>query len=446
MNLRESEITALSMMMSATGWNYLFLFLLFTGFASLAKDTGDSCLKPVISPNSEVVPFGASVNLTCPGCSGLVSWSYLSPSERNFTRTVSGEFVLKYIQYSNEGNYTCFKDGQEVCTVELLVAGELEQPEFHCYLRHPASTIICEWRHQKMLPPATKTFLMVKKKISSSPTLIPCSHNTSAQRFRCHLKIPEGDSDKHMVTMCVTSRTDRRGSNTLLMDTSSILQPDAPVNVTVMSVKEAPTKLSVTWQYPPSWDSIFYQLHFEIEYWVENSKKKSNFCCTKETDFMIVDALKGRKYYVIVRAQEEFNRGSWGNWSTVAQGEPWTDPDSITLKTDALPTQDFREYYPEYISTEYISTAFVYVDDPAVPRYTFLVAAASLALVIFLLIGIVIRQTVWRKHVTESGKKWKILFLLKKGGESHPLSSESIPMASSQILQIPSVLAVKSES
>lgn len=56
---------------------------------------------------------------------------------------------------------------------------------------------------------------------------------------------------------------------TLLFPT---VQPDPPVNITVTAVDRNPRWLSVTWQDPPSWNSYFYRLHFELRYRAERSK------------------------------------------------------------------------------------------------------------------------------------------------------------------------------
>lgn len=50
------------------------------------------------------------------------------------------------------------------------------------------------------------------------------------------------------------------------------VQPDPPANITVTAVDGNPRWLSVTWQDPPSWNSYFYRLQFELRYRAERSK------------------------------------------------------------------------------------------------------------------------------------------------------------------------------
>lgn len=50
------------------------------------------------------------------------------------------------------------------------------------------------------------------------------------------------------------------------------VQPDPPVNIKVICVDRNPHWLRVTWQDPPSWNSHFYRLQFELRYRAEKSK------------------------------------------------------------------------------------------------------------------------------------------------------------------------------
>lgn len=50
------------------------------------------------------------------------------------------------------------------------------------------------------------------------------------------------------------------------------VQPDPPVNITVTAVDRNPRWLRVSWQDPPSWNSYFYRLQFELRYRAERSK------------------------------------------------------------------------------------------------------------------------------------------------------------------------------
>lgn len=58
---------------------------------------------------------------------------------------------------------------------------------------------------------------------------------------------------------------------------SPTVQPDPPANVTVTAVDGNPRWLSVTWEDPPSWNSYFYRLQFELRYRAERSKTFSTW-------------------------------------------------------------------------------------------------------------------------------------------------------------------------
>lgn len=56
------------------------------------------------------------------------------------------------------------------------------------------------------------------------------------------------------------------------LPSSPAVQPDPPANVTVTAVDGNPRWLRVSWRDPPSWNSYFYRLQFELRYRAERSK------------------------------------------------------------------------------------------------------------------------------------------------------------------------------
>ncbi|KAM4690478.1 interleukin-6 receptor subunit alpha [Rhinophrynus dorsalis] len=339
-------------MQGATSWSCLLG--LYVGLLLAAADTQESnCPKPALTQDTVVTPLRSNVTLTCPGCEGKVSWHLHGqfPTHNRTRRPVRGG-LLQSVKYRDEGNYTCIKDERNICTVQIRVTEELEKPVIQCYQRYPASNINCVWKPQRRLPPGTQTTLIVRKGLKSRPMTSPCSYNSSNQKFICRLKHKEGDSETYVLNLCVTSHTDSRTSDQIMSKANSLLWPDKPVDVTVSPVEGAPRKLKVSWRNPKSWNPVYYTLHFQVQYRVENSRYTSNATTTGLT-YLIEDALKGKKHLVQVRAQEEYEHGTWSSWSRVAEGTPWTDPQQYR---EALSTLDPRDYdhtfYWEYDTTE----------------------------------------------------------------------------------------------
>ncbi|XP_075464065.1 interleukin-6 receptor subunit alpha isoform X2 [Ascaphus truei] len=414
---------------AAQSWT-CFLHALLLSVVSCAETRESPCPKPVISPNSEIVPLGFDVTLTCPGSNGTVSWSRQSRalSLKHPNRTVTGGSLhLKSVKYKDVDNYTCSRDGHGQRTVQLLVREDLEMPVLWCYLRHPASNIRCEWRPQKKLPLSSQATLVVQKGFESSPVTKSCSYVSSAQKFNCRLEHREGDGEKYIVSLCVTSRTDRKISNVTVTDGNRLLQPDPPMNVTVTPMERAPRRLTVSWRYPSSWSRSYYTLRFQIQYRAENSRELS-MGLTLSTSYLIEDAWMGRKHLVLVRAQEEYQHGSWSAWSSEARGTPWAEP----YLPESRPTQASSEYDPDLyensLSHEEYSPSTAADGEqalspspcPACDRDKPCNRLLSLSLCRH-------RGRWWRRIV--AGGKFKSLFLPHtEGGRTEPLSSETLLM------------------
>ncbi|KAG8431684.1 hypothetical protein GDO86_020463, partial [Hymenochirus boettgeri] len=314
-----------------------------------------------VSPDVEVALFHSNVSLTCPGCEGTVSWfsGQVPFSKRPYKMVKEGKLLLHSVRYTDEKVYTCFKGEQTICSVNLLVSEDLEKPLIHCYLRYPASNIICEWKKETKFRRGTSVTLISRKGFRGEPKTILCSYISSAKKYQCRLHHREDYSDQYILSMCVTSKTESKMSDIIQRNVHSLLQPDPPINVTITPIEAAPRKLRVDWHKPSSWLGNFYTLNYEVQYWVENSQHTSNGTTTK-TYFYIEDALRGRKHFVLVRAREEYN-GNFSSWSKEAEGTPWAEE---TFKEMAVPS--------------------------GAPWYTFVVAGTSLGLIVLLLLAVLI--------------------------------------------------------
>ncbi|MBV97414.1 Interleukin-6 receptor subunit alpha, partial [Eschrichtius robustus] len=233
---------------------------------------------------------GASVTLTCPGGeagdNATVHWvlrNQVTGSRQGRWAGVGRRLLLRSVLLSDSGNYSCYEDGHPAGSVRLLVDVPPEEPQLSCFRKSPLSNVGCEWSPRSPPSPTTKAVLLVRK------------------------LGPQGDwlaSDSKMLLE---------------------MQPDPPVNVTVTAVDRNPRWLSVTWQDPPSWNSYFYRLQFELRYRAERSKTFTMWM-VKELQYhcIIHDAWSGMRHVVQLRAQEEFGHGLWSEWSQEVTGVPWT--------------------------------------------------------------------------------------------------------------------------
>uniref|UniRef100_A0A8D0GAP0 Interleukin 6 receptor n=1 Tax=Sphenodon punctatus TaxID=8508 RepID=A0A8D0GAP0_SPHPU len=260
----------------------------------------------------------------------------------------------------------------------------------------------------------TRARLWVRKGLmGETPKEQPCRYFPKTQKFTCRLSVqPGNDETSLLVFLCVGNAAGSAASKSQLFKANHVLKPDAPVNVSVEAVERAPHKLQVTWRYPLSWVSRFYRLRFQLRYRAEVSHTHSEVSQLQETSYLILDAWRGQRHHIQVRGLEEFGYGSWSEWSKEATGIPWTDPstpESETLSyTSQFATDDsFCEDNALFLTPVPPSgTEAPAAGDPAgVLRWTFCVAACTLAVGIALFTGIVIRyRRKWHPSSPREGK------------------------------------------
>ncbi|KAK2084353.1 Interleukin-6 receptor subunit alpha [Saguinus oedipus] len=376
---------------------------------------------------------GDNVTLTCPGGeledNATVDWVLEKPAAGAHPGRWAGvgrRLLLRSVQLHDSGNYSCFRAGRPAGTVHLLVDVPPEEPQLSCFRKSPLSNVVCEWGRQSTPSPTTKAVLLVRK-FDNSPAKDfqePCQYSQESRKFSCQLAIPEGDSSFYVVSLCVANSVGSKFSKAQTFQGCGILQPDPPANITVTAVARNPRWLSVTWQDPPSWNSSFYRLRFELRYRAERSKTfttwmgnplsiqafgevgaSGGLCqpkhradhgtnllgsCLPSTTLgpspeslcphpqvrdlqhhcVIYDAWSGLRHVVQLRAQEEFGQGKWSEWSPEAMGTPWTVQDSSS-----------------------------------VPLPTFLVAGGSLAFGTLLCIAVGLRlKKTWKRRARKEGK------------------------------------------
>ncbi|XP_058395275.1 interleukin-6 receptor subunit alpha isoform X4 [Diceros bicornis minor] len=397
----------------------------------------------VSSPSSEVAsnvlthPPGASVVLTCPGGepgdNATFHWVLrnrvvgVSGSQHNRWTGVGRRLLLSSLQLNDSGNYSCYQEGRLVGTVCLLVDAPPEEPQLSCSRKSPLSNVGCEWSPRRPPSPTTKAVLLVRKFAETEsepcPCFVsdsqnspvenfqePCPYSQESGKFSCQLAVPEGDNSFYIVSLCVANSAGSESSRPQTFEGYGILQPDPPVNITVTAVDRNPRWLSVTWQDPPSWNSYFYRLHFELRYRAERSKTFTTWMVKELQHHCIIhDAWSGMRHVVQLRAQEEFGHGLWSEWSQEVMGTPWTEPRTSGAETEVSPstqastTNEDNENIPFKDSAN--ATSLPVQDSSLASLPTFLVAGGSLAFGTLLCIGIVLRfKRTWKLQALKEGK------------------------------------------
>ncbi|XP_044122382.1 interleukin-6 receptor subunit alpha isoform X2 [Neovison vison] len=341
---------------------------------------------------------GASVTLTCPGGEpgddATVHWQPVAESPQGSRAAVGRRLLLRSVQLSDSGNYSCYQDGRLAGTVHLLVDVPPEEPQLTCFRKSPLSRVACEWTPRHPPSPTTRATLLVRK---LGPASSPASWRSRRGTTPC--------------TWCPCASAAVLGpspaASTRLRATES---PDPPANVTVTPVDGNPRWLRVTWRDPPSWNSSFYRLQFELRYRAERSKTFTTWMVQEPRhQCTISDAWKGLRHVVQLRAREEFGHGSWSPWSPEASGTPWTEPrgppaeSEVSSSTQVLTTsEDSGSNLSENSAN---TTSLPVQDSPSGPLPTFLLAGGSLAFGTLLCVGVVLRfRKTWRLRALKDGK------------------------------------------
>ncbi|NP_001254685.1 interleukin-6 receptor subunit alpha precursor [Callithrix jacchus] len=362
---------------------------------------------------------GDNVTLTCPWGeledNATVDWVLEKPAEGAHPGRWAGmgrRLLLRSVQLHDSGNYSCFQAGHPAGTVHLLVDVPPEEPQLSCFRKSPLSNVVCEWGPQSTPSPTTKAVLLVRK-FDNSPAKDfqePCQYSQESRKFSCQLAVPEGDSSFYIVSLCVASSVGSKFSKAQTFQGCGILQPDPPANITVTAVARNPRWLSVTWQDPPSWNSTFYRLQFQLRYRAERSKTFTTWMVRDlQHHCVIYDAWSGLRHVVQLRAQEEFGQGKWSEWSPEVMGTPWTESRSPPAEKEvSTPTQapnankDDNNTLPRDSANV---TSLPVQDSSSVPLPTFLVAGGSLAFGTLLCIAVGLRLKKTRKR--RAGKEDK---------------------------------------
>ncbi|CAM4706460.1 unnamed protein product [Caretta caretta] len=414
----------------------------------LAAAAGGPCPRPALPPDTVLSAVGANVTLPClqwqPEPNGTVSWKLENQAVSSERAVLGASLLLRLVQDSDSGRYSCYVGGCLVRSLRLLVEEPPELPGFSCYRRSHVRDVLCEWQPRRRPSPRTRAVLWVKKWFTGeNATEKRCRYFPKVDKFTCRVTVPPSEDDTLLlVSVSVSNGAGSVASKGQVISANRVLKPDPPVNVLVEPVERAPQKLRVNWMYPPSWDSRFYRLHFQVRYRAERSQSYTEADQLRETSLVIHDAWHGERHMVQVRGLEEFGHGSWSEWSQEAVGTPWADPNSPEWQTGSYSSQ-FPSDYDFYSDTftgppgPYSSNtegtngeALGVGERSTVPLYTFLVTGGSLFLGTGLLAGIVLRyKKKWRRGSLGQGKASVVV--------QHPLVLLAPPSPTSPVSEAP---------
>ncbi|CAM4694277.1 interleukin-6 receptor subunit alpha isoform X1 [Caretta caretta] len=414
----------------------------------LAAAAGGPCPRPALPPDTVLSAVGANVTLPClqwqPEPNGTVSWKLENQAVSSERAVLGASLLLRLVQDSDSGRYSCYVGGCLVRSLRLLVEEPPELPGFSCYRRSHVRDVLCEWQPRRRPSPRTRAVLWVKKWFTGeNATEKRCRYFPKVDKFTCRVTVPPSEDDTLLlVSVSVSNGAGSVASKGQVISANRVLKPDPPVNVLVEPLERAPQKLRVNWMYPPSWDSRFYRLHFQVRYRAERSQSYTEADQLRETSLVIHDAWHGERHMVQVRGLEEFGHGSWSEWSQEAVGTPWADPNSPEWQTGSYSSQ-FPSDYDFYSDTftgppgPYSSNtegtngeALGVGERSTVPLYTFLVTGGSLFLGTGLLAGIVLRyKKKWRRGSLGQGKASVVV--------QHPLVLLAPPSPTSPVSEAP---------
>lgn len=234
--------------------------------------------------------------------------------------TSDGSLVLLHVDFSAQGNYSCYDNqGLLLHSVTLrlgrppgLLSISCQVPN-HLYVR-------CSWVD------SVKTFLPAKYNASfrgSGQDWKPC--NVDISHKHCIVDYPAFWQAIHTLRVTETNVLGSE-STSVRLRLHDLLKPDPPESALATEVEGYPRRLNVSWNFPSSWPQhVAFPLTFHIRYRPHGSMYWSEVY-SEETSIVILDALAGHPHQVQVRTRDAVNNESqWSEWSPQLLVEPWEE-------------------------------------------------------------------------------------------------------------------------
>ncbi|XP_034751626.1 interleukin-11 receptor subunit alpha [Etheostoma cragini] len=244
--------------------------------------------------------------------------------------TSDGTLVLRHVNHSAQGNYSCYDNrGLLLHSVKLRLGHPPGLLSISCQV--PNHTHVrCSWVD------SVKTFLPAKYNASfrgNGQEWRPCVVDVA--RKHCDVDHPAFWQTIHTLRI---SKTNALGSETTYVrfKLHELLKPDPPESVLVNELEGYPKRLIVSWNFPSSWPlHDAFPLMFQIRYRPLGSIYWSEVY-SEESPVVIFDALAGYFHQVQLRARDEVNSESqWSEWSPLLLVRPWEE--SPTSESTELP-------------------------------------------------------------------------------------------------------------
>ncbi|XP_041962735.1 interleukin-6 receptor subunit alpha-like isoform X2 [Alosa sapidissima] len=240
--------------------------------------------------------------------------------------------TLPHFGLMDVGNYSCYRQGALMSSVNITLGTPPVRPTLSCYRRSPGSNIRCDWTSPQPVVPIPKCYILLEK--SRRASVVKCSYSVLYSRCWCVLEAVGMDRSVYAARLCVTNAAGNATSPEVRFTAENAIKPDPPASVRVSGVEGGERMLGVAWSYPASWRRGFYLLRFQLKY-RPTQREKYQTVETEAQSWTITDALPHTDYELQLRAREEFSIGHWSDWSPPVYSRTWTAVLELTT-----PSQD----------------------------------------------------------------------------------------------------------
>ncbi|XP_072536584.1 interleukin-6 receptor subunit alpha isoform X2 [Salminus brasiliensis] len=238
-----------------------------------------------------------------------------------------GSLRLPALRPADSGNYSCYREGRLVMSVNISVGVPPERPTLSCRKKFHTSKVRCEWISHQPIVPRPQCYLLISKGFEEF-SRVSCTYSVNRSRCWCAYPSDEGDRKTYTARLCVTNTVGSAISLPRNYNLQDIIKPDPPAKVEVKDVKGQLYALAISWSNPATWrDTVnFYGLHFQVRYRPLLAKVYQQVVLEHKLSWWILDALPNTEYEVQLRAKDEYE-GHWSEWTSPVYAHTWTAPE-----------------------------------------------------------------------------------------------------------------------